>query len=129
MADSTLRISFQVSVNGATAVESQFSASGSALLQISESVPESSTDLQINCSIDEDTLTGFFLYSDKAVTVETNSGSAPQETIALGANEFRVWKTGMGTKPISDDVTALFVTNAGSAAANVTIIALTDSTP
>jgi hypothetical protein len=51
-------------------------------------------------------------------------------TITLNAIVPVFWVTDMGgTKPISDDVTALFVTNDSGATANVRLVVITDATP
>jgi hypothetical protein len=97
---------------------------------LSESVPDSSTDLQINVAIDFSAMTLFYLVSDQDVTVETNSGDAADDTITLTAGVPVIWHTDSAHDcPLTADVTAIFVTNASGAAAQVDLEVLQDSTP
>ena len=71
------------------------------------------------------------MVSDKAITVETNSGSAPGNTFTLVANEPVVWHEngGMAVNSfLAADITSLFVTNASGAAAQFQIRSLSDPT-
>jgi hypothetical protein len=126
----TIQISYSTLVNGVPVSSSVQTASGSSLLQITETIANAGTNIAVACSIDEDALAGFFLSSNYDVTVKTNSSGSPQETIALKAGVPVVWTSGsVGSKPISDDVTALYITNASGSSATVTLIAITDATP
>jgi hypothetical protein len=59
------------------------------------------------------------VWSDQAVTIKTNSSTAPAQTINLLANQILQYGVNMGlTNPFTADVTALFVSNAGSTNAN-----------
>ncbi len=97
------------------------------------SVPDETTDHQINIAIDVSLLKSFYLDSDQDVTVESNSGSAPDDTFTLKANSPLIWDENDGQpNPFVSavDVTKLFVTNTGnSAAAAVRIRVGQDSTP
>lgn len=57
------------------------------------------------------------IYASTACTIKTNSSGSPQDTISLAAGENLLWtaaKDGLPSCPFSDDVTALYVTNAAS---------------
>ena len=76
-----------------------------------------------NAPIDADwvnaNVQSLMMWSDQAVTVKTNSSSAPAQTISLVANQMLLFGVGIGlTNPFTTDVTALFVTNAGGTNAN-----------
>ena len=74
-----------------------------------------STNAPVNLAWQHAPMQSFMLWSDQALTVKTNSSTAPVQTIALAGNQEITWGTGQaGTNPITTDVTALFVTNAGS---------------
>jgi hypothetical protein len=70
------------------------------------------------------TLQGFIAYADTACTLAFNTTTgAPSLTLA--ANAPAVWIPGSGlTNPFAADVTALYVTVPGAAAANVILSAL-----
>jgi hypothetical protein len=62
------------------------------------------------------------LYSDKAVTIKTNSTGSPQETIVLAAGQQKIYThDGLagGAIPFGGDITKFYITNAGAADANV----------
>lgn len=127
----TLRVRNEITVQGVgLGASAIYEATGSALLQVEESVADDASDYEIACVIDEDALVGLVIVSDQAVTVKTNSSGDPQETISLSANAPVLWFTEMGSaKPISDDLTALFVSNSSGSAATVRVVAITDATP
>ena len=125
-----LVVSVTVNAGGVPLVATQQRASGSAMLVIQEEIAGSGTDVQVAASIDEGALEGLAILSDRDLTLKTNSSSVPDDTFALKAGVPVIWTTGSATaKPLGDDVTALFATNAGSQAAKLTIVAITDATP
>lgn len=89
-------------------------------------VPANSTDLLVAYTLDYSQCKGFFLLADANMTIETNSSSAPAQTITLTANVPVAWMTGAGVCPITADVTALYVTSV--AGGNLTIRSLIDAT-
>jgi hypothetical protein len=104
--------------------------SGSAVAEFDESVSNGATDTQINIAIDVSTVKVFWIYSDVAITVETNDGSAPDDTLTLAAGiPYMYVNDGEDTFLLGTDVTALFITNASGSTANITCRCLQDSTP
>lgn len=86
-------------------------------------VASGQTNLEVPLAFDEDALKSIFITSDKAITIKTNDSGSPQETIALAANQVIFWdSSSSATKPVSDDVTKIFITNASGATATITII-------
>lgn len=118
-----------VVTDGAVRISSSESIAASASVSLEESVPDSSTDLQINVNIVENDLTSFALVATQDVTIKTNSSGSPQETISLKANRPLIWGAGGGTKPISDDISAFFVTNSSGSDATIKLVAGWDATP
>ncbi|MDP9292787.1 MAG: hypothetical protein M3O82_10560 [Verrucomicrobiota bacterium] len=60
------------------------------------------------------------IYSSGAVTIKTNSSSAPTETITLAAGDAKTWATDHAEScPFSANITALYVTNTGSVPATL----------
>jgi hypothetical protein len=116
--------------SGAAARSQTLSLSDSASLTIDEAVTASTTDQLIACTISTAAISGLWIESDQAVTVETNNSTTPVDTIALLANQPLVWQENdYYSLPLTADVTALYVTNAGASSANVKFRFLFDSTP
>lgn len=118
--------------SGGRSVAANKNYTGESQLSISRSVADSSTDFRIIASIDQSQITLIIMKSDQDITVETNSGSAPTDTIALKAGVPYVWNAdlnGYYANKITADVTDLYVTNASGAAALLELEVLTDATP
>lgn len=103
---------------------------GDNYVQIVDSVVTATTDKQYNCAVDYSGLTGFYLLSNYAITVETNSGSAADYTWTLVAGVPQFWFTGTGgVNPLGDDITALYITNASGSTAQFSIFFIGDNSP
>ncbi len=104
--------------------------SGSGEINISESVVTASTDLAITCAIDVSAVKSFYVVSDQAVTLETNSGGSPTNTIVLKAGVPYQWNTdSYNTFLLTGDVTVIYVTNASGSTAAIELRCVQDSTP
>jgi len=80
-------------------------------------------------TIDVSQLKAIYILSDQNITLETNSGSAPADTLNLLANVPYVWHTGSYfTNLLTTDVTASYWTNASGSVANVNIELVVDPT-
>lgn len=78
-------------------------------------VPKQTTDKEVSIQIDADKILLLLLIADLALTIETNSGSVPDNTIELGGvNElFYDWtEDDPDACLITVDVTKIFLTNA-----------------
>ena len=106
-----------------------FTGTGEANI-VTESVPDSETDQQVNIAIDVSEIQSIYIKSSAALTLETNSASVPDDTIVLVANVPYIWYTGSYfTNLLTVDVTALFLTNASGGAATFELRCVYDSTP
>lgn len=115
---------------GGTPISATNSFSGSSHVQVSETVTTGQTDVQINVALDVSAIKSIIIKSDKAVTLETNSGSAAANTINLLANVPYIWNTNSyNTCLLTTDVTAIFITNASGSTATITLDAILDATP
>lgn len=124
----TLTISHTTNDGGTQS--NSISETGTAYLEVAEPVANSETDYEIICAIDVSEIALLYIVSDQDVTLETNSGSEADDTLALKANEPAVWHTNsVHACPLGTDVTSVFITNASGAVANVKIRVLTDATP
>lgn len=92
-------------------------------------VPANQTDLAVNLDVDVSAMKSLYIHSDKALTIQTNDGTTPDDTITVAANSPVIWYTGCGwDSPLSADVTGtIYVTNTDAALLKIRI--LTDSTP
>lgn len=97
---------------------------------VDETVADSVTDQEITITIDVSAIQSIYILSDQALTVETNNGGAPVDTITLVANTPYIWHTGSYfTNLLATDVTALFLTNASGSTATFNLRCVYDSTP
>lgn len=102
---------------------------GGQVIRLDESIPDESTDLAVALALDVSQIKGLYIVSDQDLTLETNSGSAADDTIALVAGVPLVWHPGCYmTNPLATDVTALYVTNASGAAARLQAEIIVDPT-
>jgi hypothetical protein len=116
--------------DGVARASMQAQLTGSASAAFDESIADSSTDEEVEISFPYANLQALRLISDQDVTIETNDGSAADDTITLEANVPLVWWDGCGhANPFSADVTSLFITNASGSSANVKGDFLWDAIP
>lgn len=118
-----------VNGSGISAVKAQ-SFSEAAHVQISEIVATGETDLEIALDLDVSELEFVYVNSTEDVTLETNSGTVPDDTIALTANNPYIWHSGSyHAALLTTDITSIFITNASGSNATITVWVLYDSTP
>jgi hypothetical protein len=93
-------------------------------------VPDSTTDLLVNLEVDVSQIQVIVMMSDQALTVETNSSSAPTDTISLLANKPWIWHpNSYDANLLTTDVTALYLTNSSGSAATFELELIHDATP
>ena len=104
---------------------------GSSEINIEETVPADSTDLQINAAIDYSALKSLYICATGGdLTLETNSGDTPDDTLTLSDGVPLVWYTGCGhANPFSADVAKFYATEGASVEVTLAIRALMDATP
>jgi hypothetical protein len=112
-----------------SSVSTSYTCEGEHVIDVS--IPASSTNLLIAFTLDVSTAIAGGIYASKAVTIKTNNSGTPVDTITLEDAEAIVWGNdepdGVAC-PFTQDVTALYVTNAGSAASTLKIAFGTDVT-
>lgn len=95
-----------------------------------EPIADSETDFAVAFTLDVTACKAFFMVSTQDVTIETNDGATPTDTISLVANVPYMWTdASYHAFLLTADVTGLFVTNASGATANLTVFALSDPSP
>lgn len=119
-----------ISAHGTTISETQRNYTNEGGAGFDVSVPDSSTDMQVDIAFDVSQVVAFTILSSQNVTLETNNGAAPADTISLVAGVAYHWDTdSYDTFQIATDVTAFFFTNASGAAATVQCRVTYDATP
>lgn len=129
----TLGITYRTAAGTITSTTDSYSADS----EINEdvSVSATTTNAEIDVAFDPTKIKSMVLYSDKAVTVKTNSTSAPVDTIAVAAAKQITWNTdSSATVPFGGTagttaITKFYVTNGGATAASVKFYCLLDLTP
>jgi hypothetical protein len=92
-------------------------------------VGKTATDLEVAAAFKVAKLLGIYLVSDQNLKLETNSGSAPGNTINLVANKPLVWHPGnYFANPFTVNVTAFFFTNTSGEDATVRMKSIIDPT-
>jgi hypothetical protein len=110
-------------------VTANFTVAHDQQVSLDVSVPGATNDHDVDFDFVVARLQSIFIKSDQDVTLETNSSSAPTNTIALKANKPLIWYVGSYYANLfTADVTRMFFTNAGATAARVEIEAIVDPT-
>ena len=119
-----------VSINGAGPSET-YELTAEASVEIPDlAIAEDATDTEVSIAFAYAGLKWIYIKAAAALTLETNSSSAPADTISIAAapNVFE-WTYGSGiTCPFTQNVTKFYFTRVG-AATTVSIYAGYDATP
>lgn len=92
-------------------------------------VPDSTTDKPVSFAIDKSQIKAIFMLASVDMLVETNSSSAPTDSINLKAGKPYIWFTGsLDTNLITADVTAMFLTTGSVGAGTFQVEVVYDST-
>lgn len=130
MADVSHTFTFALSRGGMTESTHVVEVTAAAERSCNVTVNAATTDKQVEFPLYLVGLKAIFLVSTQDVTVEVNDGTAPDKTITLAAGVPAFWYVGGGADAedfLGADVTDLYITNAGGAAASVKIRALVDA--
>lgn len=125
----TVNISW--SVNGADNVRCVVTKSQDAEVSIEDlAVTMPVTDKQYTIAIDVSALELIVIMCTKDATLETNSAGSPADTITLKAKEPYIWwKNAPWVNKLTTDVTAFYLTVAGTGTFDFHVAALQDPTP
>ncbi len=115
---------------GRTVVQQNSYSGGSQVNVADEAIADQESDKLVAFAVDVSQIKCLFMLSDEDLTVETNDGAAPDDTIALKADEPYIWHSdSLDTCLLTQDVEKLYVTNASGAVATLNIECVYDSTP
>jgi len=111
-------------------VTSENTFTGSGQISINETIQDGQTDKLINFALDVSQIQSIYIVSDQDLTLETNDGTTPDDTINLVANKPYIWYQGSYfTNLLTTDITALYATNSSGADATLQIEVVYDATP
>ena len=112
-------------------VEQSRTFSGSSVTpMVDEDVATAQTDYEIVVAVDVSAIQCIMIVSTEDVTLETNDGTTPDDTISLLADVPYIWDTdSYFVNLLTVDITSVFITNASGATANIKMFGVTDATP
>lgn len=118
--------------DGSRSIISTKEYTGGLAQELNEAVNDGATDQLIVIAIDVSAIKNIYIKADQDLTIETNNGTTPDDTINLKANVPYVFNADINsyfTNLLTTDVTALYVTNASGTDATLEMEVLTDPTP
>ncbi len=120
-----------IKTEAGTIASSAYTITGDHREGLDDDVGPSSTDVEFDVVVDVSTIQSMALWSDKDVTIKTNSTVAPGNTITLKAGVMVPWDTKHSEAcPLTTDVTKFFITNADTVnSAHIKMTFLVDATP
>lgn len=96
--------------------------------ELSETIAPSASDFLVNIAIDVSAAKLIYIVGTGAMTLETNSSSAADNTITLVADQPYVWtNVCLMTNLLTVDVTAIYVTSTPGGTLSITVVQ--DATP
>jgi len=119
---STITIVTSVREGSNTLASSSVSKTIESKVVVNETVADAATDYELPIAIDTASLKYLLIEADQVLTIETNDGTSPDDTLTLQAGVPIQWYEG-ATALLSADVTAFFVTNASGSDATLTVVA------
>lgn len=106
------------------------SDTASSAISILENVPDGTTDQEVSISLDIDQIKILYIAADQNLTLETNSGSSPDDTINLLAGVPLAWHVNSYfSNPFSVDIASIFLSNSAGADAEFVLEALQEASP
>lgn len=106
------------------------SGNGQGSFEIDVSLTALQADEEIVLAFDPDLLQGIFIESALDLVLETNSTSAPDDTIPVVGGEGFAWAASMANaNPFTEPVVTAFLTNQSNAAGTVKLRGILDATP
>jgi hypothetical protein len=123
----THRYSTTVRSNAGTVTTASYTVEGTHEYNLEIEDKAIGTDTAQDFTADVSTIVSMAIVSTTAMTLETNSSSAPADTLTLVANKPLIWNTEIlattgATCPLTVDVTSLFITNAAEGDLSIYIL-------
>lgn len=70
-------------------------------------------------SVDVSKIVAFYIESDQDVVLHTNASPVGDQDFTLEAGKALMWTEDQGANPLTDDITSIFIVNAGDDDANI----------
>jgi hypothetical protein len=113
---------------GGNTVNTQKTYSADARVSISDTVANGATDDEAVVVIDSSRVISLFMNSTQNMTVESDSGTSPTNTIELKANVPYIWNTDdYNTNIFYTDITNLYRTNVSGSSATFSLEVIYDA--
>lgn len=113
--------------NGSNSLAERITYTGTEELNFDFTVAASTSDQAVALAFSKTLLQSLFISSDQAITIKVNSSSVPDETLSVASGNPLQWDINGGLpSPFSANVTEVYISNAGSTVANVSIRTLTN---
>jgi hypothetical protein len=117
-------------VVGGTSIGPSLAIPEGLLVGCDVTISASAADEQIIIPIDISQVKLLFILSELDLTLETNNGTTPDDTIAIKAGVPYLWREDkVDSLILTADVDAIFVTNGVAATSRLQIYAILDNTP
>ena len=116
--------------SGSDVISQDTTYTGSGRVDIVDETVPNGSDNAVSWAVDVSQVKAIYIHSTRTVTIETNSSSAADDTLAVTANVPYIWTNDMvDSFAFGTDVTSLFVTNASGQSATFNIRCILDVTP
>jgi len=110
---------------GNSRINSSVEKTGGSEINRSQSIAAAGTNVAVPFVCPTAAIVSFYMVSDQALTIKTNSTGASILTLTLEAGVPYIWHdTDARANPFSADITTFYATNAGADAAQLEIRAL-----
>lgn len=98
---------------GATSLSGTQTEIGNLEVNVNQQIPANSSGLQVSAAFTAANVQSIFMVCNQNITIQTNSTSAPGNTIALKAGIPLLWSVSAGyfSNPFTANVTSFYVTN------------------
>lgn len=105
-------ITIKTASSESSSISSSYTETGTTEISIDQSFSASTTDSLVSLSFTTSNIQSIELVSTQAMTIQTNSGSTPDNTITLVANVPFQWSRTPGyfSNPFTANVTAFYIT-------------------
>jgi hypothetical protein len=105
-----------------TVSASTVTKSGGTVIPYDTTVAAGATNVHAVVAVDVSQLVSFVLFSSQTVTMKTNSSSVPEQIFTLVGGVGQTWNSSRtDANPLTADISDLYFSNSGTAAATVNL--------
>jgi hypothetical protein len=116
----THTVSKSYKTDAGTSSSITYTKTGPTEINYDGTIAASTTNHEVDLVFTHASITSICIYASAAVTIKSNSTSAPDSTVTLADGQQIIWNSNEnGTNPfVAADVTKLYITNASSTTAS-----------